>query len=353
MTDFVRTAAGQWEDPTKWDIGAGYPDGSGDTADLASYAVSISNVDVLCGPVDCGTGILTIDTARYLQIISAGIGLTLPAAATININGTLKGPDIGGWPVVEMLGTWNMGVGAQLKRLHLWIKQTIDMSDVFGDTTEANQALCDLNVITAAGDLTIDMDIAITSIYNNAGAIHIDAGRTLKMAGGVIGLYATGTFDVNGTRANPVIIQRYVDTEPWYWQVLDTGSNNVDLDFLYTTGSKWWLGDSTNGFNFNRKPRSIVPPNRKAILDIDPILGRSAARVHHKGGNAGVAEISGLWLISDRQYERVDAIMEAGTLIGFYSDELFMPAARIVDHDYTLETGKLYTPYTIILVEDV
>ena len=90
----------------------------------------------------------------------------------------------------------------------------------------------------------------------------------------------------------------------------------------------------------------------EGAIDTDIILGRSRARVHRRGTDAAIFEVTGIWYMADRQWAIVDELLAAGTLVGFSSNTHFLGNCRVLSHDYASPTGKLYSPYTITLLED-
>jgi hypothetical protein len=206
----------------------------------------------------------------------------------------------------------------------------------------------------AGSQMTIDGSISARAVWAfNAGTLAISAGVTLKMiTDGAVLASAGGKFDINGTRASPVHIEPRVAGEAWYLYLYG-GATGSDIDYLICTGNPWTFGDSTDGFVIARKPQKTTPVHRLPEIDDDPILGRGASRIHYKGNRAAIVEISGIWAVADAQYERVDTMMDKGSIVGYASDEVFIPNARIVDHEYERVRGQLYWPYTITLIEDV
>ena len=348
MTAFVRTASGDWSDPAKWNIGAGYPDGVTDTADLATYTVDM-DVDVVeMGDTDINAGTLTIGAAR-----SFGLGgnktLDVPVGATLNHHGMLCGNAITGRGIVVIAGTYNGFNGLEFQYMHVYVSKTMNISDLLKDCSDANSSTNQYLGFTG-GDLTVDQDTPCTGLTAYQGTVHVSAGTTVSYAsGGACKVESSGILVVAGTITSPVTFTRY-GTGTWYMQFYPTAST---ISYLRCEYNSWWMGDGTTNFLFTRRPRTITPLARPAVIDNDIILGRGAGRVHIKANEAAIIEITGIWAVADHEYDYVDKLLNDRTLVGLSTDEVHLPGARIIDHDYERDIGTLYWPYTITLVEDV
>lgn len=88
MTDYVRTATGNWSDTTKWNPSTGYPVSGTDTAVLCSDQVVTLDVDVSVGAITIG--MTPAGTTRMAQLI-LGTGRTLTMLGTMKVgNGVDK-----------------------------------------------------------------------------------------------------------------------------------------------------------------------------------------------------------------------------------------------------------------------
>lgn len=353
MTAFTRTAAGDWSDPSKWDVGAGYPDGITDTADLATFDVTL-DVDVACGNVDLSgaSAQLSIPGPRTLNVRSY---LYVRNGAALVVSGTLAADP--GFQIKMMLYTGGVcaaGAGAEFVRVQFYaVTGAWTVASMIADCSETNLATCEFVTDGATTQMTIDTDISAAYIYACVNStIVINAGVDIKMnLYGAVLCLTGGKFNINGTRALPVTIGPRTAGESWSLHLYGGASGSV-ISNLICTGNLWSLGNGTDGLDFSRYPASVTPINREANIDNDAILGRGRSRIHHKGNQAAIIEISGSWAAADRQYEIVDAMMNSGDLVGLATDEVHVPAARVFMHDYKRLRGKLYWPYTITIIED-
>jgi hypothetical protein len=349
MTAFVRTASGDWSDPSKWNIGAGYPDGVTDTADLATFTVDL-DVDVAqMGDTDINAGVLTIGAARSFGL-EINKTLDVPVGATLNLHGTVHG-DIGGgrgWLVIA--GTYNGYDGLEFHHMNVYVSKTMNISDLVKDCSDANSAT-NQYIGYVGGDLTVDQDIVCINLTSYQGTVQVDAGRIVSFAnGGACKVEGAGILLVNGTITSPVTFTRY-GTGSWHFYFLPSSSI---ISYLRCEYNSWWMGgDASTQFLFTRRPRKITPLARPAVIDNDVVLGRGAGRVHIKANEAAIIEIEGIWAVADHEYDYVDKLLNDRTLIGLSTDEVHLPGARILAHDYERDIGLLYWPYTITLVEDV
>ena len=242
--------------------------------------------------------------------------------------------------------------GHALRRIQ-WVSGIADdISDIYGDTIEADQVTCH-PYASSGGTITFDESCAVGSINAESGTVIFDAGITVKFAANAnLTSLSNGIVQVNGTVSSPVIFECYTPGSTWRMVVAGHASNVLDwLEVSDLAGAELWDAGGTYGFGFSKQPQEVDPLQNPPILDIDDPLGRDYSRVHAKGGSAGIVEITGNYRYSDDDHKRVDAMMKARSLVGFVNSKMQVPSAYIILNDYKFREGHLTTPYTITLQE--
>ena len=353
MTAYTAVMDGGWTVAATWG-GGGYPNSLTDTANLAGFQVSLAYATVDCGQVLTNGGRLTVGTDGILGLGNSLVpAISVDATGHLILYGRIAGQETGNQSQITLAtgATFTSPTGTQtLRRVLILHSISLTSSTIYGSTTEADQATCTLYPYTG-GILTVSASCACAGMVAEYATLIINAGTTIKVNGGTFGPTVGGAIQIAGTKAAPVIIQSYSSTK-WYFVLFGNALSYVDwLTFSGAYSSSLWdLG--TNGFYFIRGPSDVSPVNRPAIIDVDAILGR-ISRTHYKGNEAAIVEINGIWAVSDKQYDSVDAMMRAGSVVGFVDEltQTAFPNARIIMHDYVRARGKLYWPYTITLLE--
>ena len=358
MTTFTAVASGGWRTPATWDVGSGYPDGLDDDFDITGYDVTIAaSDDDIAGHGDIGaSGKLTVGTGSSLELGNAVTpALDVLSGGELVTYGLIKGQPSGAHTRVYLRtgSTFTTpGAAHSLERIDWLSSLAHDVSDIFGATSEANQAGCQLSPYLG-GVLTIDESIACYAITSgtSAGVVY-NAGVTVKVATGQsLASYGNGYMQFNGTPASHVTIMPYAAGA--YYMRLNPSTLH-EFNFLDLDGydeARLNDEDSTYNFTFSKHPQVEDPVVRPPILDIDDPLGRSYSRVHHKGNSAAIVELTGNWRISDEEQLLVDAMMNNALLVCYVSKKVQLGQARIVLHDYPHERGHPVVPYTIALQE--
>jgi hypothetical protein len=361
VTDYTAVASGAWRTPATWGA-ADYPDSLSDTANLGAYDILTASGDTdNCGKITIG----------------AGGSLGIPAGGgTLNINNTLT-------PAIDVLsaGQLALATGARIvgpesatkARLHLRAGSTFSggahtlrniqvlceltktSTEILGATVEADQATVTLYPYLN-GQVTIDASCACYGAQSEYALIILNAGITLKVATGTtFGTGAHGAIQVDGTKASPVTVQPYTPGGTFYIAVRGNTSSYVNwLTFsgaVYDTGIFDW--EAVNGIYFSRGASSVSPVNRPPILNISNPLSRKVSGVHYKGNEAAIVEVEGRWYVPGKQYDAVDAMMNAGSTVGLVDEphQVVLPGSKIIAHDYKRVKGELYWPYVITLQE--
>lgn len=186
----------------------------------------------------------------------------------------------------------------------------------------------------------------VYAVYD--GAIH----KFSDLSGAGIIISSTGQISVNGTPTSNVVF-RSTATSPtnrWTFKMYAPTTTST-IKNLQCVSNNWWVGDSSTGFEFSRKPQRCSL-DRVPAIDSDLVLGRDYGRVFSRGREAAVLGLEGTWDLSEDDWQIIETWKREGTAIGISTEWMHIPHGRILDHSFEMESGSPYADYSLEIIED-